>query len=531
MNPDRFQTLIEMLAVRAIETGSRPAFTFKETSVTFRQLWEGVNHFGSYLLKKGMQPGERVLTALPNGPEFFYAFYGIQRAGGIAVPVFPLAGPERIIAIAQLCDAHKVVVPSMLPGDQLAQLREIARAADLDVLITAERAGTSQDSDFPEIRPEQVAFLQYTSGSTGNPKGVIITQANLLTNVRQMIAGMEITPEDVFVSWLPVYHDMGLILKTMVPFYLAAELFLLPTNLRDVKPWLEAIEEHKGTFTAAPDFAYRLVLRKTEPFEYDLSCLRVALNAAEPVRETTITSFHQHFGLKNVMVAGYGLAEATVGVSMWPPGTPNRIDAKGAPSVGVPFPGVEAAIVCGDQFQSPGQLGEITIRSTANSLGYFNNQAENEKLFWKDGYLLSGDLGYLDADGYLYIISRKKNILKRSGVTISPWEIEEVVDRRGEVRYSAAIGIDRGSVEGEQIVLFAEIRNGEQMPDQARHELAVGIVADIHDYMGFRPARVYLLKPKGIPLTDNGKVQHVRLRELFINGSLRQRGVILYPEV
>lgn len=211
---------------------------------------------------------------------------------------------------------------------------------------------------------------------------------------------------------------------------------------------------------------------------------------------------------------------------MWKPETPNRVDSRGRVSVGAPFPGVDLLIVSDGVVLPPGETGEIAIRSKANSLGYFNNPDETEKLFWKDGYFLSGDLGYLDEDGYLYIVGRKKNIIKRSGETISPQEIEEVVDATPGVRFSAAVGVDRGGMEGEQVYVFAEIRDS--IPASQYHEMALQMVADFHIHMGFRPARVYLLKPRGIPLTHNGKIQHVRLREMYLDGSLRD--VILYPE-
>jgi acyl-CoA synthetase (AMP-forming)/AMP-acid ligase II len=527
MDPERFTTLIEMLAVRAEVSADNTAFTFNGQSVSFAELWRGINRFGTFLLERGFNRGERVVVALPNSAEFFSAFYGIQRAGGIAVPVFPDSGAERIFSLANLCGARTIVVPSGLPGEQLVHFKKQAELHDLSVITVAESLETSPIADFPRIDPDDISFLQYTSGSTGNPKGVMLTHANLLTNVRQMIAGMEITADEVFVSWLPVYHDMGLILKTMVPFYLAARVHLLPTNLRNVRPWLEAIQKHKATFTAAPDFAYRLCLRHVDPGEYDLSSLRVALNAAEPVRASTIREFERAFGLADVMVAGYGLAEATVGVSMWKPGTSNRVDSNGRVSVGASFPDVGLLIVSDGQALPPGEIGEITIRSRANSQGYYNNPAETASLFWKNGYLLSGDLGYLDEDGYLYIVSRKKNIIKRSGETISPQEVEEVIDAMPDVRFSAALGVDKGGMQGEQVYVFVEIRDGEAMTEDALHEMATQMVANFHSHMGFRPARVYLLKPRGIPLTHNGKIQHVRLRELYLGGNLREK--ILYP--
>lgn len=529
MLPEHVPTLIDMLAVRARISGDQTAFTFNGQTVSFAELWQALNRFAAFLLKRGISPGERVLIALPNSPEFFPAFYGIQRAGGIAVPVFPGSGAERIFSMAGLCGAQFIVLPSTLPARALDRFRQLAKGRRLSLVTVQESLSFSPAAYYPSIKPTDIAFLQYTSGSTGDPKGVILTHQALLTNMRQMIAGMQITPGEIFVSWLPVYHDMGLILKTMVPFYLAAQVHLLPTDLRDVRPWLEAIHTRRATFTAAPDFAYRLCLRHAEPGAYDLSCLRVALNAAEPVRASTVRSFHRFFGLQDVMVAGYGLAEATVGVSMGAPGKPVRVDAHGRVSAGRPFPGVDLCILPGSQSLPPGKIGEIAIRGPANTLGYFNNQAATSRLYWQDGYLRSGDLGYLDEDGCLYIAGRLKNIIKRSGETLSPQEIEELVDALPAVRFSAAVGLDRGGPEGEQVYVFAEIREADSLPEGELHMLAIQMVANFHARMGFRPARVYLLKPRTIPLTHNGKIQHLRLREMYLDGSLRGQGAILYP--
>ena len=529
MNPEQFSTLIEMLATRAEVSAKKTAFTFNKETVTFSELWQGINRFAAILLEQGLTRGETVVIALPNSVEFFSAFYGIQRAGGIAVPVFPEAGVERIFSLAKLCEANTIIVPSTLPTERLNYFRQLTKKRNITLLRVEDSIKSLSDTHFPEIAPDDISFLQYTSGSTGNPKGVMLTHTNLLTNIRQMIAGMEITPNEIFVSWLPVYHDMGLILKTMVPFYLAAQTHLLPTNLRDIHPWLEAIQSFKATFTAAPDFAYRLCLRHANPDKYDLSSLRVALNAAEPVRAMTMQKFEEAFGLKNIMVAGYGLAEATVGVSMWKPQTPKRVDSRGLVSVGASFPDVDLLIVSDEQILPPNKIGEIAIRSKANSQGYYRNPDESTKLAWIDGYFLSGDLGYLDEDGYLFIVSRKKNIIKRAGATISPQEIEEVVDAMPNIRFSAAIGVDKGGIEGEQVVVFAEVRNGETIPENELHEMTILMVSRYHTHMGFRPARLFLLKPRSIPLTHNGKIQHLHLKESYLNGSLREQGNILYP--
>jgi acyl-CoA synthetase (AMP-forming)/AMP-acid ligase II len=527
---NNFNTLLEVLEFRAVNHPDRTAFTFLNQPTTYGEMWDGICRFGSYLNQSGFDYGDRVLLAMPNSAEFFSAFYGIQRLGGIAVPLFPGSGPERIFSISEFCGARVLVAPSTLPKDQITGFKQMGSARGLRVVTVAESWNTRIENKFPVIQPEDIAFFQYTSGSTGNPKGVQLSHNNLLTNMVQMIQGMEITEADIFVSWLPAYHDMGLILMTMIPFYMGTPVHLLPTDLRDVNPWLDAIQVHGGTFTAAPDFAYRLCLRHVDPSDYDLGSLRVALNASEPVRGQTIQEFEAAYKLNGVMAPGYGLAEATVGVSMWLPGSRPRVDQRGTVSVGPPFPEVEVKIVRDGNTLPVNEVGEIAFRSPANMRGYYNNPEATQRITLGDGYLLSGDLGYQDEDGYLYIVSRKKNIIKRSGETISPRELEEIVDGSPSVRYSAAVGIDKGRIEGEQVYIFAEIRVGESKTEDDLYEIALEIVMAVHARMGFRPARVYLLKPKSIPMTHNGKIQHFQLKNKYMNGGLRDSGDILYPD-
>jgi fatty-acyl-CoA synthase len=530
MSTAEYSSLLAVLDRRAQTDGGKTAFTYQGVACTFENLWMGINRFAAFLIEKGITGQDRILIALPNSEEFFFAFYGVQRAGGIAVPVFPGSGAERMRMLAESCGAKLIVLPSSFPTQQVENSTTYLEKNGLSIIRVSQSHATQPNADFPQIDRNDVSFLQYTSGSTGNPKGVMLTHDNLLTNIQQMIAGMEITERDIFVSWLPVYHDMGLILKTMLPFCLAAPVHLLPTDLRSVRRWLNTIQEQRATFTAAPDIAYRLCLRHVNPDEFDLSSLRVALNAAEPVRASTIRQFEKAFGLKHVMVAGYGLAEATVGVSMQKPGSAPRVDQHGHVSVGHTFPGAEAKIVQDGNNQKTGEIGEIAIKSLSNSSGYFNNPAATDGLFLEDGYLLTGDLGYLDKDGYLYIVGRLKNIIKRFGETISPQEIEEFIDFLPDVRMSAAVGIEKDGTGGEQVYVFAEVRGGPRQPVDKLFSLAVNIVQEFYKHMGFRPGRVYLLKPHAIPKTYNGKIQHGLLKESYLDNSLRESGRIYYPD-
>jgi acyl-CoA synthetase (AMP-forming)/AMP-acid ligase II len=531
MPPPSVQTLIELLEIRSRRDEHRTAFTFEGAPHTYAELWRGLEAFAAGLRGLGVERGDRVVLALPNSVEFFHAFYGVQRAGAIAVPIYPASGQDRMLSICPLCGAALVVAPSHSPEDELETFKANAESKSVIVSTPTEIQTFSEHAPFPQIHPQDVAYIQYTSGSTGSPKGVILSHRNLLTNVRQMIAGMEITEQEVFVSWLPVYHDMGLILKTMVPFYLGAETHLLQTNLKDVRLWLNVIGERRATFTAGPDFAYRLALRHCgDPRDFDLSSLRVALNAAEPVRSQTLDDFQAAFGLNDVMVAGYGLAEATVGVSMWPPGTENRVDEKGFVSAGRAFPEVELKILKQGEQVGPHEVGEILVSSPANTRGYFNNPYETERLFWCDGSIRTGDLGYLDDDGYLFIVGRIKNIIKVAGRTVYPKEVEEVVDPLPELRYSAAVGIDRDRIEGEQVYVFAEVRDHESLGQSDLHQTAFKIVETLHCRLGFRPGRVYLVRPQTIPLTFSGKIQHTLLKERYLDGRLASEGQLLFPD-
>jgi len=261
-----------------------------------------------------------------------------------------------------------------------------------------------------------------------------------------------------------------------------------------------------------------------------LSSLRIALNAAEPVRYRTIVDFERTFGLGRVMIPGYGLAEATVGVSTWRPGVPVLCDERGIVCVGKPFDGILVEIVVDGKPAPAGVAGEIMVRSPANTSGYFNSPEETADLFWRDDYVRTGDLGYLDSASRLYVTGRAKNIIKHCGETIFPQEVEQIADAVSAIRQSAALGVDRGGAEGEQLYLFAELRKGGRHEERELQEVSLELVQSLHLQLGMRPGRVYLLKPRAIPKTHNGKIRYSDLRELYLSGRLREAGEILYPE-
>ena len=523
------RTLVDLLTLRARTSPDRPAFLFGDRPTSFAELEANVRRFAARLRAQGVERGEPVLLTLPNGEDFFTAFYGVERAGAVPVPLFPRSGKARLRRFARLVSARRRVVP---PDEETT-------VPELETIPVPRHDDTPAPpaDTFPEPARGDVAWIQITSGSTGAPKGVVLTHENVLANLEHLIAGFEITADDVFISWLPVHHDMGLVLMTMVPFRLAAKLVLLPTTLRRADRWLAAITEHGGTFTAAPDFAWRHVVRTVrDPERFDLQSLRVALDAAEPVRPATIEGFETKFGLSNVMIAGYGLAEATVGVAAWPPGMAPKVDARGLVSVGKPFPGVDIAVL-GDDGRplAPGETGEVVLRSAATTRGYTDDPEATAALQVAadvaagDGFVRTGDLGYVDADGDLFLVGRLKNVILHAGRNLAPQEIEEIAESVPAVGRAAAVGIERHKDrEGEQVVVFAERRVGAR--DEEPSEIAREIVARLHDELGVRPARVVLLKPRSIPQTETGKLRHPELRERYLDGRLREEGRVLFPD-
>ncbi len=528
-------TLIDMMQFRGEQTPNKNAFIFEDEPVSHGTLWEQINRTAAFLMSEGIGEGDRVIIVIPNGKEFFPAFYGVQRAGGVSVPLFPGSGIRRILSILNSTEAKAIIVPTDTPSDVLATYREgIAMfGCKLFTVDDCTANPVSPEVLFPEIVPDQLAFLQYTSGSTGNSKGVMLTHANLVANLRQMIAASQMTEDDVLVSWLPVYHDLGLILMTMAPFYIGAALILLPTSLTKLTNWVEAITRYKATYTAAPDTGYRMLMQQVrEPERYDLSTLRVAINAAEPVRATTVHAFHNLFNLQPITKPSYGLAEASVGVTFWGiEPRPIKVDERGNVAIGYPLPDIELKVVVDDREADVNEVGELVFKSPSGTQGYFRNPESTAGLFWKDGWIRTGDLAYFDKDGDLFMVARQKDVIKHSGRTVSPREVQEIVDSIKGIRYSAAVGIDTGGLAGEQLFIFAETRlspekaAGKEGAAQSRE-----IVSAVRERLGFRPGRVYLVTKHTIPFTYNGKIRHLELKQAYLDGTLRRQGQLLYPD-
>jgi acyl-CoA synthetase (AMP-forming)/AMP-acid ligase II len=472
--------------------------------------------------------GDRVCLIYPTCAEFFYTFLGALRLGAVPVPLYPTLGVEATANIFRDAEATAVVtigwfrrsVDEAAAGS--ARIRAVLEPTDLEV--------DDPPPSLPTVRPDDVAFIQYTSGSTGHPRGVVLSHANVVETIAFMAEAAGLTREDRVVSWLPLYHDMGLIGCAFTPPLLGAPLWLLPPDLRNPRHWLELVTQTGASFTVSPDFGYRNCVRHvTDTSGIDLSSLKSALSGAEPVRLSTIEAFEKTFNLTNTIAPCYGLAEATLAVSIWPRGTPLRLDPSGRlASVGRPCRGVSVRIMPPPPIEGPplpaNAVGEIWVRSPGVMQGYYNKPAATREVLRPGGWLRTGDLGFVDGDGYLFITGRLKDVIILGGENVVPADVEEAADHVPGVRYAAAVGIENERTGTQRLWVVAEVREPGATTDAYSH-LVREIVNRVHDHCGHRPGRVLLVRPGSIPKTSSGKIQRSRLGDLIRADALREQTI------
>ncbi|WP_374512543.1 AMP-binding protein, partial [Niveibacterium sp.] len=417
------------------------------------------------------------------------------------------------------------------------------------VLAPEDLVGTARHVMHPAA--DALALLQYTSGSTGDPKGVALSHANLLANLRAMGQACRVTPQDVFVSWLPLYHDMGLIGAWLGALYHGFPLVLMSplAFLANPARWLQAISQYRGTLSAGPNFAYELCVRKVPDAvlaSLDLSCWRFAFNGAEPVSPATLEAFAARFapaGLRREALAPvYGLAECSVGLAFPPPGRGPRIDrvravpftqarraepaASGDAAVqivacGRPLPGHEVRVVdlAGDELPER-RIGRLEFRGPSATAGYFRNPVATARLV-RDGWLDTGDMAYL-ADGEIHLTGRIKDMIIRGGRNLYPYDLEQGVGalpgvRRGCVAVFACAPAEGG---GERLVVLAETRERDAT---ARAALQRRIADCTQAVLGEAADDIVLAPPHAVLKTSSGKLRRAATRDRYLAGELRQR--------
>ncbi len=562
----QFANLMEVLLWREKSSSrDKTAFSFLQNgsivsdAMTFAELAHTAKSIAAHLMLCS-QLGDRVILLYPPSLDFISAFFACIMCGRIAVPALPPSSSrhlERLHAIMDDAGAHVVLTTPALTQriGGSGSTGKYARLVNLTCLASSSLPDLAAQWQAPQITPTDIAFLQYTSGSTGTPKGVMVSHGNVLANAACGQRLMQPSDHDVNVSWLPPYHDFGLIAGIIGSVYAGSHSVHIPPMVFMMQPylWLKALTTYRARITGAPNFAYELCAQRVsaeQKAELDLSALDIALNGAETIRPSTLRKFAEAFANCNfrpsAMTPGYGLAESTLLVSMnrhergldgmpalqliskaalalgRTAGEDESLDLAEFVNLGPPLPGHEIIIVSNDGGKShvTSEIGEVWVSGPSVCAGYWNRPELNAVMFGAsiDGhagrYLRTGDLGFLRGQN-LFITGRIREVMIFDGKNIYPQDVEktlEVLDPAFRPFSGAAFSIERGR--GEELVMVQEI---EMQAHVDVSTLATRIRAEIAEQQGImRIAAILLVKAGSLPRTTSGKIQRVLCRELFL---------------
>jgi acyl-CoA synthetase (AMP-forming)/AMP-acid ligase II len=560
-----FETIREALDYRAATTPKALAYCFlkngetEDGRFTFDSLCVKAARIGRALLASGVKPGDRILLLLPQGLDYVVTLYACFYAGLIAVPASPPARAKQLARLQKIAsDASAALIISDRDtletfGAALGELTAVPcrTVEDIDIEIDGEAA-------LPALNGDSIALLQYTSGSAGDPKGVIVTHRNLCADQVLLQEALATGPQSSTVSWLPLFHDMGLIMGMMHPLFVGAPCYLMAPLAFLQKParWLHAISRYRAQVSGAPNFAYDLAVTDVPPAEraaFDLSTWKVAFNAAETIRPETLTRFTATYGANGFQTRHanwcYGLAEATLIVTGGPPGEVPRTlrlagdvlaltgialpvetaepDSRLVASCGRPLGDVELVIADPETHNrlDPGSVGEVWLAGPIVAKGYWGNAEATAEIFGahlatgEGPYLRTGDLGFM-WDGALFLTSRLKDLIIIRGRNYSPSDIEQAIESADPaIRENGVAAFTIIGEKGEELVVTAEITD-EATADFDPPAVIRKLRAEIATAFDLRLSKVAFVRRGKLPRTTSGKIQRAICRRDFEAGTL-----------
>lgn len=461
-----------------------------------------------------VQAGDRVMLVMDNGPAMLAAFLACQRLGAIAVPVSHRSDTLRLNSLIADCAPTVVLTDAGLPSHReqaLGQLEGVRPPCPWPAALPDD----TPDLPAPHLDADACALIQYTSGSTGDAKGVMISHAAALTNIHAFSSAMDIGPDDIHGSMMPLFHDMGLMCFGLAPLLLGNPLVLHRADALSLRAWLQAIERFGVTISGAPDTLLSLALRVLHEDErIDLKSLRMLICGSEPVRADTLAAFGRRWSIEGRLKPAYGMAELTLCATLTGENEDFVVDASHHVSNGRAIPGVSVRI----RPERPGERhGEVMVRSPSAMSGYWGRDDATAAMFDAEGYLHTGDIGYLDDEQRLYILGRHRNMLIRGGEKHSPHDLETAASSVDGVRRAAVI---QAQDQHARIVCLLETER-HVLRDESRLDNLARQVRLAIQRRGYLSPDVCAFVPAGsIPVTDNGKVRHAGLRTLWQAGSL-----------
>lgn len=576
-------TFGDVLRGRALQQPHQLAYTFlrfkgaETASVSYRELDWQARSIAARLQYLGATR-EPALLLYPPGLEYIAAFFGCLYAGAIPVPAYPphsARAVPRIQAIVADAQARFVLSTGQIFAHTERWFAEVQDAVSWTWCLTDELA-PDEGRNWRESSSagNDIAFLQYTSGSTATPKGVMVSHRNLMHNAALMCERMKHDEQSTSVSWLPIFHDLGLIAGVLQPLYAGASAILLAPASFLQRPlrWLQAISDYRATTSYAPNFAYDLCISRTTPEEraaLDLSCWKHALNGAEPVRSETLDAFSTTFAVsgfrRSSFFPAYGMAETTLVVTAKPYGSQPVVRAvlqteleqgrvvyapeecssterrvQHVVSCGTPGQGMHIVIVdpVKRELCTPGQVGELWIAGESITEGYWQRPAETAEAFQNyltthgdSPFLRTGDLGFMEGDE-VFLTGRLKEIIILHGRNYYPQDLERSAEQSHPAlrpHCSAAFGVQKGHEEAVVIAIEVDSHYWSD-PSQTRVDneskravLVQAIRQAIVEEHNVTVSQVILLRAGSVPKTSSGKIQRRACRAAFLEGSLQER--------
>jgi len=441
-----------------------------------------------------VRTGDRVGVWLKNCPEFVPAVFAVLQSGAVVVPINNFLKPDEVTYILNDCGIEVLITDAEMAAQESA-LRQHCPSLRVLKLEGWPAASETTYADASQASENDLAVIIYTSGTTGHPKGAMLSHGNLLHNLESCRKVLEATGEDRFVVILPLFHTYMMTVGLMLPMLTGGSMILV-RSIHPVKNLLQEIYTHRGTILPAIPQFYRSLTQATVPPGLPL---RICLSGAAPLPRQILDEFESKFGIP--LIEGYGLSEASPVVCK----NPLRGTRK-AGSVGLPIPDVEVSIQdASGKILGPGETGELCVLGGNVMQGYWNKPEETAKVM-RNGWLLTGDIGHRDEDGYFYITDRKKDMLLVNGINVYPREIEEVLYQFQGVKEAAVVGIPDAR-RGEQPVAFVAAMDGASLDEKAMLHFLRSKLADYKV-----PKRIEVLP--ALPRNATGKILKIALRDL-----------------
>ncbi len=510
-----FNNFYEVIEKNARKFKKKPILFEDKVKVSHIQLKDYVDSFAKYLEVNGIKKGDKVSILMTNSKEFIIAFLAIGELGAIPVPINTFLKRHELEYILENSDSKLLITQGKFAKELNGILETVP---DLEKIIWSEDYPNLDEKnlsfeegltlkDFEHIRPkanlEDVAVIIYTSGTTGKPKGVMLTYKNIFSNIVNITKIVPLSHKDRFIVYLPMFHTFTLTATVLLPLYIGAPIVIIKSIFPFSNILKQVLLKRVSIFMGVPEVYNALSKAKLPWYFMWFNRLKAFVSGGAPLPEATLKRMKQKFP-KVPLLEGYGLSEASPVVSF------NRPEKQKPLSVGLPLPEYEVKIVDDELVELPvGQVGEIIIKGDNVMKGYYKNPEATEQTVI-NGWLLTGDLGYVDEEGFLYIVDRKKDLIISKGINIYPREIEEELMRHPAVELAAVVG-KKDEVHGEIPVAFIQLREGEKVSEV---ELKKFLKDKLANYK--IPRHFYFLEE--LPKNATGKVLKRVLRERLNKG-------------